>query len=84
MITKEIKIISVGLGGMEIGFRMLFLEGEYKMEHNVKLIDEESKVVNWDKVELSFFKWMRSIAITAGTVWVICEAIKGLFWLSGV
>lgn len=54
------------------------------MNDYVKLVDEASKVVNWDKLEIACFKWMRFIVSTAATVWVVCQAIKGLFWLAGV
>ena len=58
-------------------------KGAFKMERDM-FIDEKSKVVNWDRLEVSAFKWMRFIAGTSATVWVLCQAIKGLFWLVGV
>lgn len=54
------------------------------MEQNIRLVDDASKMVNWDRLEIAAFKWMRFIAGTSATVWILCQACKGLFWLGGM
>ncbi len=58
-------------------------KGVYGMNRNV-LIDGQSRVINWDKLEKAVFRWMRFICGTSATVWLICQAGKGLVWWLGV
>jgi hypothetical protein len=54
------------------------------MRTEIKIIDEESKLVNWRRFDLLMVSWLKRILIVNAVVLSAGLLLKELLWLAGM
>lgn len=54
------------------------------VNQNIKIIDEESKLVNWKRLDYILIRLCRSTLIVGATIFALALVYKGLSWFMGV